>query len=1645
MSAADTASAAAPSPNKKRRFVPPAVAPNLATAADLRVLHQKINLSTVLVRSTGKDPQWHFYGSTVLYVVDEAPEPSQNIALHLRGFCVISALHVECPAKITPPGESVATVGLTNLPVSYQHADPLMHVLLKPPSSYTEDDITNLHKDADAQCSRGAQGMMTGLRVASVASNMGELRMMVSHPNKPKIRIGQPKQEDEPTIVLDFTLEEARTAWHDDLVQNDNGSAVRNLQTELWKRSEDLRQSRIKRVSDGMAEATVPTEGVNKIRAMKITVNYELPIHHLNSHLAGIHVHANNTPHIYTTAGVVGDHEGTRSWLPCLDSANTRHRASREITIMATAPVRDGILVVGCGEDFGARAAYLHDQNITEATTLHLGDEHVGILKRIWDKEMSIEALQTKQGSLTHVIPPDQSNNATIDSILATSVYCSYNWTRCPARSLGFAIGPFRILEDPEYFSIDDNEGPAQDERRVGQETLEVLEMARSNGEGIRQAYFAPLCLRKHIHKTASMTLLPDAKIILAPLTRKQKEIIETYDEIIITSTVGVPHRALSLLRDVLALPAYRTAAYTQIWIPNAVHGGSSSGALHCCADVLVNPFLGGAIMDSRLLPPPGHRLPFHAGGRVLQFLQARCAIRGWITAALPLGGRDDVGFGYIFSLVESFLMSLYERGHGSNGEGGAKGGVFYNKRYALSSGLNSPNLEFLPLNNVEEIELDPLVAEMLGAVPIEDRNNDQMWRTATNGTESHTSSMDEFSIRQLLFRDSVEALERGDKYVPLPSPGWLGSHLSLSFLSSNSTSSSEVGCGAVELAHPVGGLVYRALKGEVLRRIVEGRAGVANFIRFVRAGFIAAHLEDVGQRKLNWDDQVDKKRKKEKEVPENSAKEVMRPSKERPSIRPSFVVCVDELMRKKGFTHNLWTRALRILAGPIREPNLRGTLVDVEREVKSTTTQRQFVEPEGFPNSFVRGASQLYLRVGAHVEQVGETAGNASGAGVKGIQLHLLSEPVIPEGGISFDGPITVRVVENEGQLREFVRTLSSDGSRCEWGPIFLHAKPVTTARQQTAASGAIEPGTASTKDGKEKVTSGNERDTPLPKSLFADNTSGGVFTEALLHCGGYQAIELVRLTNRTPLLWVRVDPMGLFCGRISVFQPDACLAEQLFHDGDAGAQVDAIRSLAERPLRIQGSVKIAAVFDAHVAELPVRLLGDCLRGSPALCNALPHTPAVRVQAAYAIAQWQNNKAPASKDSTGAELWLGVNLLIQYFNERFNNNGIIVPIKFNRIALKKNEEESRTAAGAEGGAGQGNAAIQDEYHYLDSVAEEDKISAILEAEEIDTEEDEEYRVRSAVVTAISSVRAKDGMTPKVVLQFLEAVLNSGDASMVGTLETQEEDEMLSEVAQQRKKKKDGAMLHAKVDVRDGKINSLTHVSSMILADALLCLCNINVSPDTIIDPITGNQIQSKAKHPVTSLLESSRRWLEWELYRESIRLKTSQDTLTGVGGGCHDAIAACAIIALSSLNILRQCTTDASNAKEIIGDVDRVDPASTAQFYINIFDEKPCRSDVTRAAAAQAVACVCCAADRDDDETTVPLGLLTSFEFLINRILGKLAYVPFCNENNGNAFSFLTPPSFQIQAYLLDCDKLLHFLCSTLAQGRCVRCNEWV
>ena len=285
--------------------------------------------------------------------------------------------------------------------------------------------------------------------------------------------------------------------------------------------------------------------------------------------------------------------------------------------------------------------------------------------------------------------------------------------------------------------------------------------------------------------------------------------------------------------------------------------------------------------------------------------------------------------------------------------------------------------------------------------------------------------------------------------------------------------------------------------------------------------------------------------------------------------------------------------------------------LMHRERHAEDPRTRKPFVDPEGFPNSYVRGASLLYCRVGVQVEAAKDSTGQAQASVTKGIQMHSYAEPVIPEGGIAYGGPITIRVVENEGSFREYVKDLGADGSRRDWGASFLHAKPVTTSKTQTAASGAI--------DGSSKDAAKSQR---AKVATLDSPVTSSAFTETDFHAGGYQAIELIRLTNLTPLLWVRADPMGLFGGRISVFQPDACLAEQLFHDGDAGAQIDAIRALAERPLIIQGTAKVTTVYDVPVSELPVRVIGDCLRGSPALHSSLPHTPTVRYHAALGIAQ---------------------------------------------------------------------------------------------------------------------------------------------------------------------------------------------------------------------------------------------------------------------------------------------------------------------------------------------------------------------------------------------------------------------------------------
>lgn len=637
-------SAAAP-PSKRQCFNPEPISPPTASVAENTVLHQISSLHFRLDQPPGAESKWYGRGTTSLYLTSDSHTEQTNrvsLALHLRA-CQVNGVRVETMSKN----------GLQPLHTTYFHFDPLEHVLIKPPTSYTDAEDHSFRFDADAQSSRGAVGMTTGLRAASIASNMGELRISCAVPTFPI-----------PSAAAQLWKAELSSQ------QVSEGETVMRLRQKLSQRLPKRREKRIDLVAQRLATAMGSTKGN---RAFKVTVEYTIPLPESINHLGGIHaLTTNNTPHIYTTTGVHGDHEGTRVFLPCIDSASWKHRSTHEIAVKVTAPYRQGLLCIGAGQDFGASETLLHEATI-EASQLEMAKKELGS-----SFATMLQAGRAPERPQAHLIPPETSadpKTTSIDTLLATHVWCSHIWAPVPARSLGFAIGPFEVIEDPEYFGASLLEGlekeDAEDEKRnVDERLCEAVESARRDGEGIRQAYFAPVFARRFLHQFANLTLIPDIALQLVPLTSEQKAKSLETENVVSHATAGVPHRALSMTRDVLAIPTFPSAAYTQVWIPGAVHGGCSSGSLHSCPEVSLNPFLGGAIMDSRLLAPVRSRLPYYQGGRVLQFLQARSAVRGWITAALPLGGNDDVGMGYLPSLIESLMMSLYERGHGAHGEG---------------------------------------------------------------------------------------------------------------------------------------------------------------------------------------------------------------------------------------------------------------------------------------------------------------------------------------------------------------------------------------------------------------------------------------------------------------------------------------------------------------------------------------------------------------------------------------------------------------------------------------------------------------------------------------------------------------------------------------------------------------------------------------------------------------------------------------------------------------------------------------------------------------------------------------------------------------------------------------------------------------
>ena len=131
-------------------------------------------------------------------------------------------------------------------------------------------------------------------------------------------------------------------------------------------------------------------------------------------------------------------------------------------------------------------------------------------------------------------------------------------------------------------------------------------------------------------------------------------------------------------------------------------------------------------------------------------------------------------------------------------------------------------------------------------------------------------------------------------------------------------------------------------------------------------------------------------------------------------------------------------------------------------------------------------------------------------------------------------------------------------------------------------------------------------------------------------------------------PVLWVKVDPDYHWGRELVMRQPCSAWVEQLAKDGDADAQVVALRALAEMPLSIHKSAnaRLAPYFLADVVRgMALPSLNDKqtddrrsvdVDGEGQASEAEEHTVAVRAEAADALARWQLMHAPPSGVASG-------------------------------------------------------------------------------------------------------------------------------------------------------------------------------------------------------------------------------------------------------------------------------------------------------------------------------------------------------------------------------------------------------------------------
>jgi hypothetical protein len=265
---------------------------------------------------------------------------------------------------------------------------------------------------------------------------------------------------------------------------------------------------------------------------------------------------------------------------------------------------------------------------------------------------------------------------------------------------------------------------------------------------------------------------------------------------------------------------------------------------------------------------------------------------------------------------------------------------------------------------------------------------------------------------------------------------------------------------------------------------------------------------------------------------------------------------------------------------------------------------------------------------------------------------------------------------------------------------------------------------------------------------------------------------IQVVRDMDN-PIRYAVIEPQGLVVSEVHVLSGDVQLIEQLYADIDTLdvlRQVQAVRSIARAdPLNIpivdhrdrehrhqaavaggRGNVAGTATATANakksdkIAKLQVRALFDTLMGSPLNDPNLKslvtggHSLHVRIEAAFALAQWQNERAPTLADTDSA-------VAAAAGFDQMDQQEPLQGSSSSSSYVSSSSSSAEINAGKWGGLAALLRAIRELY-----VDPESGLPV-----NIDLTKENSMHLRNAMLLAVAGIRALNGVTPHAIVRML--------------------------------------------------------------------------------------------------------------------------------------------------------------------------------------------------------------------------------------------------------------------------------------------------